>query len=102
MVAIGCSRLHKDMRKYGVGSGANKVSEHLVVIQDLGHHTSANPELAFLKNKPTYGSALGLKNMPKHPMANLSKARGLLTTKVVKCLPLEGKLVTDFQMQNRR
>jgi len=49
-------------------------------------HTSAYPELAFWKNNLTYGSALGLKNMPNDSTAILNRARGLVTDEIVRFL----------------
>jgi hypothetical protein len=48
------------------------------------YHTSSYPELAFWNNNPTYGSALGLKNMPNDPTAILNRVRGFVTGEVVR------------------
>jgi hypothetical protein len=50
------------------------------------YHTSAYPVLEFWKNNRTYGSALGLKNMPNDPTTILNRARDLVTDEAVRCL----------------
>jgi hypothetical protein len=83
---------HKDTGKCVAGSSINKASGGASSgIHSEQYHTSAYPELAFWNNNLTYGSALGLKNMPNDATAILNKARGLVTDEVIRCLAKEGE-----------
>ena len=101
--AIDGSGLHRDFDKSVVGSGMKGSDVSAVRWKVEEYHTSAYPELAFWNNNLTYGSALGLKNMPNDPTAILNRARDLVTDEVVRFLKKKiFQKVSDSQTQNRR
>ena len=82
------SGLHRDFHRSVVGSGM-KGLDVSAMRWTVEYHTSAYPELAFWNNNLTYGSALGLKNIPNDPTAILNRARDLVTDRVVRFLKKE-------------